>query len=151
RENHAQCIPWRPEAATSLVHRHVPPVQPDRLNEKQAGRIRFVEEHRLERPPRVLLLQEQVDRLRVSKLHRRERTHARSVLRSGGRGYCPKQPSPTASEDDKPGHGTRTLSARYRNSQPPERRDGCEGDGRTLARRRTRAVRASRRRRPEAV
>lgn len=45
----------------------------------------------------VLFAKEQVDCLRVAKFDQRVRAHRPSVMRSGERGYCPVQPSPTAS------------------------------------------------------
>jgi hypothetical protein len=53
-----------------------------------------------------LFAEEEVDRLGVTEFDDRVRAHARSVMRSGARGYCPNRPSPQR-------HPTMTSQAQH--------------------------------------
>jgi hypothetical protein len=84
----------RAPRAPSSVRRQVQLVQLDRLDEERADPVRLVSEALLEHKPGVLFAREEVDRIGVAKLDERIRAHGQSVMRSGGRGYCPIRPSP---------------------------------------------------------
>jgi hypothetical protein len=66
----------RGRGSSGSVRRHFALVEFDRLHVEQAGPLRLVPDRVLERSSRVLLTQEQIDRLVVSDLKERVDTHA---------------------------------------------------------------------------
>ena len=98
-------------------------------------RAGFVVERVLERCLSVLFAEEQVDRLRVSEFDEGVGAHESEPIAVRRAWLLSKTAvAPAASNDDQPGHSTRTFPAGNSSPARPERGDGGARDGRTVTR-----------------